>query len=50
MNPKDIPLTDIHDWFVYARKYVWIEHKYGISREQIEECIKRYVKETMNKG
>lgn len=49
MNPKEIPLSEIKDWFVYARKYKWIENKYEISREQIEECIQRYVKEVVDK-
>jgi len=49
MNPIDIPLKEIREWFVYAKEYKWIENKYDITREQIEECIQRYVEEVMSK-
>nr|WP_155857701.1 hypothetical protein [Clostridium sp. 12(A)] len=47
MNHNDIPLNEIRDWFKYGKKYKWIEEHYSITREQIEECIRRFVEETM---
>ena len=39
MNPNEIPLNEIHDWFKYAKEYKWNEEHYNITREQIEECM-----------